>query len=97
VKFTGPNGRVSLRVGRSQNGKSLQFAIEDTGIGFDPALTEAIFRAGIRLDKSASTQQSTGLGLTLCKRIVEAHQGSINAVATPGQGSVFTVVLPLGH
>jgi PAS domain S-box-containing protein len=70
----------------------LQFA--DNGIGFDPQFTQQIFTIFQRLhDKQ--TYSGTGIGLALCKKIVENHQGYITADSEPNKGAVFTIILPV--
>lgn len=69
-----------------------EIMIEDNGIGFEPEYAEKIFNTFSRLH-SQSQYEGTGLGLALCKRIVEYHGGKIWA-ESEGDGSVFTIVLP---
>jgi signal transduction histidine kinase len=68
--------------------------VEDHGIGFDPKYAEQIFQPFRRL-RSRQEYEGTGIGLTICHRIVERHGGTITVRSTPGQGSTFTVRLPL--
>ena len=68
--------------------------IEDNGIGFDPKYAEQIFDMFRRLHSSAE-YEGTGIGLALCKKIVEMHNGFISALGKPGEGAVFIVSLPL--
>jgi light-regulated signal transduction histidine kinase (bacteriophytochrome) len=68
--------------------------IEDNGIGFDQKYAEQIFDMFRRLHPSAE-YEGTGIGLALCKKIVEMHKGYITAIGRPGEGSVFIVSLPL--
>jgi light-regulated signal transduction histidine kinase (bacteriophytochrome) len=68
--------------------------IEDNGIGFDQKYAEQIFDMFRRLHPSAE-YEGTGIGLALCKKIVEMHKGYITAIGKPGEGSVFIVSLPL--
>jgi PAS domain S-box-containing protein len=70
-----------------------EFALRDNGIGFDNAYAERIFELFRRLH-SADTYEGTGIGLTLCRRIVERHGGQIRAESTPGEGSTFVLTLP---
>jgi signal transduction histidine kinase len=68
--------------------------IEDNGIGFDQKYAEQIFDMFRRLHSSAE-YEGTGIGLALCKKIVDMHRGFISAIGRPGEGAVFIVSLPL--
>lgn len=68
--------------------------VEDNGIGFDQKYAAQIFEMFRRLHPSAE-YEGTGVGLALCKRIVEKHRGYISALGKPGEGSVFIISLPL--
>lgn len=68
--------------------------IEDNGIGFDQKYAEQIFDMFRRLHSNAE-YEGTGIGLALCKKIVEMHNGFISALGRPGEGAVFIVSLPL--
>lgn len=71
-----------------------QILIEDNGIGFEEKYLDRIFNAFQRLH-SRSEYEGTGMGLAICRKIVERHEGSITANSLPGQGSTFIVTLPL--
>ncbi len=68
--------------------------VQDNGIGFDPRHEEKLFSPFQRLH-SRQEYPGTGIGLAICRRIVERHSGSISATSVPGEGSTFTVLLPL--
>ncbi|MFD2571975.1 ATP-binding protein [Spirosoma soli] len=68
-------------------------AVEDNGIGFDQEFQDRIFQLFERLH-SRSQYQGTGIGLAICKRVVENHDGQIRAHSAPGQGATFVVYLP---
>ena len=69
-------------------------AIEDNGIGFDPKYTDRIFSAFERLH-SRTDYEGTGIGLSIARKIAWRHRGDITATSTPGEGSTFTLTLPL--
>jgi len=74
------------------NGKSFaKIKISDNGVGFEPEYTDKIFKMFHRLHATAT---GTGIGLALCKRIVDGHGGTINALSNPGKGTIFEVLLP---
>jgi chemotaxis family two-component system sensor kinase Cph1 len=66
--------------------------VEDNGIGIAPSECETIFKPFMRVE--GRKYPGAGLGLPICKRIVEAHGGAIRMESTPGQGSVCTFTLP---
>lgn len=70
----------------------VKITVADNGIGFKPEHSERIFQLFRRLEGEAP---GTGIGLALCKRIAEAHGGTISAVSRPGEGSVFEIILAL--
>jgi signal transduction histidine kinase len=70
-----------------------RLVVEDNGIGFEQKYAERIFTPFQRLH--IQTQyQGTGIGLAICRKIAERHNGSIAAVSAPGQGATFTVTVP---
>jgi signal transduction histidine kinase len=71
-----------------------ELIFEDNGIGFDAQYSTRIFRAFERLN-GARTYPGTGMGLALCRKIVERHHGTIHADGEPGHGATFTIRLPL--
>lgn len=92
LKFTADNGTITLR--QTSNGKKACIIIADTGCGMEQKTLERIFEKFYQGDTSHSTE-GNGLGLALVKRILELSDGTIYVESTPGQGSVFTVELPI--
>jgi signal transduction histidine kinase len=68
--------------------------VRDNGVGFLPEYREHIFEVFRRLHHK-SEYEGTGIGLAICKKIVENHRGFITADSTPGEGALFTVFLPV--
>ena len=66
----------------------------DNGIGFEPQYKDRIFQVFQRLH-ARSAYEGTGIGLAICKKIVENHKGLIDAVGKPGIGSTFIIYLPI--
>jgi signal transduction histidine kinase len=78
------------------NSASLQVCeirVRDNGIGFDEKYLDRIFAPFVRLHGRGEFE-GTGMGLAVCRKIVERHGGQITATSTPGQGSTFLVLLP---
>jgi PAS domain S-box-containing protein len=71
------------------------FTIEDNGIGFDEEYLDKIFAPFQRLHGRSSPYEGTGMGLAICRKIVERHGGSITARSVPGKGAGFIVTLPI--
>ncbi len=97
LKFTA-KGEVSLKVTRleeSGENLTLRFAVRDTGIGISPETQAKLFRPFIQADTSTTRQfGGTGLGLVICRKLVELMEGSIDLTSVPGEGSTFSVTLP---
>lgn len=94
VKFTEAGGTISFFAGETKEGK-ICFAIQNTGDGVASEEIGKIFERFYKVDKSRSYDvKSAGLGLYLCKTIVEMHKGQIFAESTEGQFTRFTVILP---
>lgn len=94
IKFTPEQGSIVVS-GTQRDGNRIALSVVDTGIGFAPDQIPTIFEKGMVLEKNSSTQFSTGWGLEFCKLMVDAHAGTIEVSSAPGQGSTFTVVIPV--
>lgn len=94
VKFTNENGTITVFAGETTDGKNY-VSIENTGEGISPEEIGRIFERFYKVDKSRSYDvKSAGLGLYLCKTIVEMHQGRIFAESQKGNFTRFTFILP---
>jgi signal transduction histidine kinase len=92
VKFTPDGGRVTLAA--RIDGEQVEIDVRDTGVGIGPddqiRIFDEFYQAG-----SGKTQEGTGLGLALTRRLVELHGGQLRVKSAPGEGSTFTVILPM--
>lgn len=85
------NHRAEVQISYDQ--RSVQLAVRDEGIGVPPEEEERIFDLFYRTDQSRN-YEGFGIGLSICRRIIELHQGRLTLQSTPGVGSTFTVQLP---
>lgn len=96
IKYTRNNGEVWLML--SMIGHELCIIVKDTGIGIKKEDYNRIFERFYRVDKSRSRQAGGhGLGLSIAKWIVETHAGTINISSEIGQGTEFTIRIPLNR
>jgi signal transduction histidine kinase len=94
VKYGAGGGWVGIRATAANGG--VDVTVSDRGIGIAPAEQHRIFEPFYRAPEVVAAQiQGAGLGLSLVKRIVEAHAGHIALESTPGKGSTFVVTLPV--
>jgi len=89
-------GMVRLRLGLDTTGRLAEISVADTGVGIAPTDLRRIFEPfySTKTEPDAAGQGGTGLGLAVCRDIVEAHHGRLRAESRLGQGSTFTVILP---
>ncbi len=97
IKFT-PQGSIVMRshhIKTTQEEVEVRFSVTDTGIGIDANAQENLFEPFIQADNSSTRQYGgTGLGLTICRRIVELMNGEIGVDSEPSAGSTFWFVVP---
>ncbi|MCX6000854.1 MAG: ATP-binding protein [Chloroflexi bacterium] len=96
VKFSPQGGRIEI--GGQVSGGEVFITVADEGIGISRRDQEQVFERFYRVDdSSARPTQGTGLGLYICKMLVEAHGGRIRVESEIGRGSCFTFTLPMGQ
>lgn len=96
LRYTGAGGQVEVNVARRDG--SAVVAVTDTGIGIPPAALGQVFERFYRADEARTRDSGgAGLGLAIARKLVDEHGGRIAAESTPGEGSTFTVTLPLVH
>ncbi len=96
-KYTPRGGTIALHAERACNGRNtiVRIVVEDSGCGIAPEELAHIFERFYRIESDASAVPGTGIGLNLCREIVEVHGGTITAESEPGKGSRFIISLPL--
>jgi CheY-like chemotaxis protein/anti-sigma regulatory factor (Ser/Thr protein kinase) len=92
IKYNRRGGRVDIAAHVDE--QTLHLAISDTGVGIEPAFIPRVFLPFERHQSIAEKVEGTGIGLALCKRIVEAMEGQIDVSSTLGVGTIFRVTLP---
>ena len=94
IKFSHIGGVIEIDVSLTP-GSELLIAIRDSGVGIPDKDKETLFTAfGIAKSKGTAGEKSFGLGLAICREIIEAHQGHLLAESTEGNGATFKVFLP---
>ena len=94
IRYTDSGGHVLVRV-RQEGGEAV-LTVRDTGVGIPPADLQRVFDRFWRADPARQRATGgTGLGLTIAQRIVRDHDGRIDVASDPGDGTTFTVRLPL--
>ena len=93
IKYNQPDGSVEISIKETKD--HIATEIKDTGIGISEEHLPFIFDQFYRVSRSESRKtKGSGLGLTIAKKIIDAHGGSIQVASQPGEGSTFTVLLP---
>jgi signal transduction histidine kinase len=102
IKFSGSQGgqaTVRARRGASQGdvASHIEIAVIDEGVGISPKEIPCLFDRFHQIDRDEMEQQGLGLGLAIAQRLIEMHDGEIAVESTPGEGSTFTIRLPVAE
>jgi two-component system sensor histidine kinase SenX3 len=95
VKYSDPGATVAVRA--HTDGRWVHIEVEDHGIGIPPPDLERIFERFYRVDRARSRETGgTGLGLAIVRHVASNHRGDVQVESSEGQGSTFTLRLPVG-
>lgn len=92
IKYNRKGGNIEIKVS-TENSETVTIAVSDTGIGFNAEQAKKIFQPFVRIDNESTNIDGVGIGLTICKQLVEAMNGSVGAESTPNVGSKFWIEL----
>jgi signal transduction histidine kinase len=92
-------GRVVIKLAQDLESGTVDLIIRDNGCGMTPEVMHRIFDPffSTKIGPDASGKGGTGLGLSMCRDIIEAHHGRIRVDSTPGKGTAFTLKLPVAR
>ncbi len=95
LKFTPDGRKIHVRAESRSGGDFVEFSVQDSGIGISSEDQSRLFQPFTQLDSSYTKRyEGTGLGLSLCRKIVELHGGNIRFESEPGKGSTFYFTIP---
>jgi signal transduction histidine kinase len=87
--------KAEIKISLRQKGNRAEIVVSDNGPGIAPEHVENLFKRFYRVPTNDTTVRGTGLGLFICRRIVQAHGGEITVESAPGQGTAFKLALPI--
>ncbi|NTU83532.1 MAG: sensor histidine kinase, partial [Chloroflexales bacterium] len=94
IKFTPPQGEICVSARLMHGGHAVELSVSDTGQGIPPEAQAHIFERFYQANEG-DRRHGTGLGLYFCRLAIEAHGGSIAVKSVIGQGSTFTILIPI--
>jgi signal transduction histidine kinase len=97
LKYHAADVSPIIDIRASLTDKECIITVADNGIGFEQQYAEQIFGVFTRLHGRSSEYEGSGIGLSVCRKIVDRHGGTIGARSEPGKGATFTVCLPSSH
>ena len=98
VKFTPEHGQVILQVAADAEQERIQFSVIDNGIGIAPENLKKLFQPFVQIDSRLTREyEGSGLGLALVQKLTDLQGGSVDVESEVGQGSRFTINLPVGQ
>jgi len=96
IKFSFPGGKV--RISSEMNGNSCRIMVADEGIGIQPEIQKKLFNSSeVQSTPGTTGESGSGLGLAICNEFVKRNGGEITLESEPGNGSTFSVILPVAH
>jgi two-component system, OmpR family, sensor histidine kinase KdpD len=95
AKYSSPGSLIAISA--EQAGSDIAISVADRGVGIDPSEQTLIFDRFYRAPIHSERIPGTGMGLSISKAIVERHDGKLTLVSKPGEGSVFTITLPISR
>jgi signal transduction histidine kinase len=95
IKFTPEGGRVAITAAPAE--REVTVSVCDTGVGIAPEDQPTVFEEFRQVGAQTAQQEGTGLGLALCRKLVELHGGRIWVESQPGVGSTFAFTIPVGE
>lgn len=97
AKFTPFGGHIKITA-HIEDSQFVHMTIEDSGIGMNSEMLKNLFSYSTKVNRRGTEgEPSTGLGLLLCKELIEKHGGSIQVESTVSEGSKFSIALPLDY
>lgn len=95
IKFSNKDGNIEISAKAFQTNQ-MMISVKDAGIGIPDKYIEHLFtQVGASKRNGTAGEKSYGIGLIICKQIIEAHKGQISVLSKVGQGSTFSIILPL--